>query len=598
MHDTFVQGEEYVEPFLLDGFVHELFLLSDWHSHYVSQSDHWETPKRRYEQLKHYIFETRNGIKRYIEDVDIRAKDKNLFVYNSSITKGMVPLVEDLWPEVRKNIPDAKLMIIGGFYSNAGRNGGPDESEINFHKLMNHYNGKDGITFTGVIPQSEIAQILAKASFMLYPPAFPETYGISTLEAINYNTLPITSRYGALEEVAAKSVSYLTEYEYFKDNRQKQRMIESILRAYKDDYLREQKQYACDEIKPWSTWDKVAEQWKHHFYNVFRIIPSRGETESVRKITSNVNRIFRRRNINQEDLYEPFNCTSEKEIVVITPVYNAERYIGNCIYSVASQIYDNYTQIIIDDISTDETVERAKDVISALEPRLQSKFKIIKNTEKGNALSNQVKEIERITNDDAIIVLLDGDDWLYNNPDIFRFLNDLYETGTKITYGSCRSLADNINLIAQDYPKHIKETKAYRDYQFRWGIPYTHLRTFKKDLYNKIDKSLLLDSNGRFYGPGGDGALLYCLLEAANPNEIEAVKRILVEYNDLNPLNDYKKNSEEQDKNQAEILNKRKEKPINNITEIIPEVLKHPKKKIDEIFRLYIRLLCKEIQGL
>ena len=68
------------------------------------------------------------------------------------------------------------------------------------------------VEFTGIIPQKDIAQRLAKAGFMLFPNAFPETFGISSLESLLYNTPIITNRFGALEETAIDLACYKMDY--------------------------------------------------------------------------------------------------------------------------------------------------------------------------------------------------------------------------------------------------------------------------------------------------------------------------------------------------------------------------------------------------
>jgi glycosyltransferase involved in cell wall biosynthesis len=176
MHDTFCDGDDLIEEFLLSGYINEIFTLSDWHTVYVATCDHGK--RRMFEVMKKYMFITRNGMTKYHDWIDITKKDPNHFVYNSSVTKGMRPLVNKVWPRIRELIPGAKLTIIGGYYRMRSDHE-PDQQEIEWRDMV--ANNPD-INFTGVIKQSEIADILCDASYMIYPADFPETFGISTLE--------------------------------------------------------------------------------------------------------------------------------------------------------------------------------------------------------------------------------------------------------------------------------------------------------------------------------------------------------------------------------------------------------------------------------
>jgi len=211
MHDTFCVGDHLIEDYVVNGYIDELFTLSDFHTSYFTTCAHGHK-KRNFEVLKPKIFQTRNGMTQYKDWIDVTQKDPNLFVYNSSITKGMIPLVTRIWPEIHKYIPQAKLKVIGGYYRFRDE-GGSDEAEDKWHALKKEYEARNiGIEFTGVIPQKEISDILEKSSYMIYPGAFPETFGISILESIAHNTPIIGCRFGAMEETAIENASYLIDY--------------------------------------------------------------------------------------------------------------------------------------------------------------------------------------------------------------------------------------------------------------------------------------------------------------------------------------------------------------------------------------------------
>jgi len=551
MHDTFANGDLILEDLLVQGHIDEVFTLSDFHSTYVMNCDHGK--RRNMEVLKHKFFQTRNGIVTYKNDVDIRKKDPHLYVFNAAFTKGMAPLVNDIWPKIKAKIPEAKLICIGGFYVFPGQE--LDAQGQEWTKMSSDPKNKNlGIEFTGVIKQSEIADILERASFKLFPGAFPETFGISSLEAIAYNTPLITTRFGALEETAVNEACYLIDYAiepnslfpWIPKQKQVDKFVNTVIMAHHNRYLHQQKQYACNQIKGVVGWDSVALQWKQHLYRNLGIYLSKEEYRKVCHINSRVRKVFGRRFTNIEENYLPRKV--EQKIVIISPTYNSERYINNCIESVVSQDYDNYEMIVIDDASTDNTYNIAKQWES-------DKIKVIRNEENKGAVRNQIESIRKYCKEDDIVMFLDGDDSFINDNEILHYYNNLYDGTTEFTYGSCYSMVDRIPLIAQNYPEEIKQKKEYRKYKFNWNMPYTHLRTFKAGLLNNIDDSNFQDENKNWYKAGGDGSIFYSLIEQADPDKVKVVSDILYNYNDINPLNDYKINGDEQTKNANRIIN-------------------------------------------
>lgn len=572
MHDTFCDGDDLIEDYVLEGRIDEIFTLSDFHTDYVTNCMHGK--RRNFEVLKKYVWQTRNGIQKHFEWTDIKDKDPDLFVFNSSVTKGLIPLVERIWPRVKTLIPQAKLKVIGGYYR--FRNGAePDEQEKTWRALVEKH---PEVEFTGIIKQDEIARIMQQASYMIYPAAFPETFGISSLESLYYNTPLITNVFGALEETAVSNACYKIPYaiepnvlfQHINGPDQENKFVKMVVEAYHNKYLHQQKMYACNQVKDICGWDTVALQWKQHFYNILGEYLPVEEYRKVQKINHRVKQVFRRRFSNPEELMEPRN--DQNRIVCVVPFYNAEKYIAKCIESIGSQDYDNYIVHLRNDCSTDNSAEAVNQALNRLPREISKKFISWYEAKNKGAVYNQVQamyyENEPIYDGD-IIALIDGDDWLPNDPNIFHKINNAYREGAQFTYGSCWSVIDNIPLIAQPYPPEVKQNRRYRDYRFNWNMPYTHLRTFDAMLItDMVPEDFMLD--GQWPRAGGDTHVFYTLIEKADPDGVVCIPDILYCYNDANPLNDYKINGEEQTKTAQTVLNKKDDMNKKKILIAIP----------------------------
>ena len=555
MHDTFCEGDQHIESMLLNGYIDEVFTLSDFHSWYFTTADHGS--KRNFEVLKHKFWQTRNGAVRHINDVDLSKKDQNHFVYNASATKGLIPLVTKIWPQILQSIPNAHLTCIGGYYR--FREGAePDAQEKTVQQLVD--SKPPGVTFTGVISQQRIAEILANANMMLYPTAFPETFGISSLESLLYKTPIVTNVFGALEETAVDIACYKIPYSStnnalfnnIDESAQAEKFVQTVLDAYNNTYLHYQKQNYCEVVNDIHSWGTVALQWDQHFHSIMDLAYPVDKYRAVTRINKKVARVFGRRFNNIEQRKEYSSTGDQRRIVVISPFRNADAYIKKHIDSVAQQDYDNYLHILIDDNS---------DNILSYSGRNN---KIIRNSEHKGCVQNQLTAINEFVKEDDIVMLLDGDDWLVNNNTLFHLYNDLYQQGYDFTYGSMWSVADNIPLIAQDW----NENGSYP-----WKIPYTHLRTMSGEIALKLNWDNY-NVDGKWMMSGADNPMFRESISYAN-NPI-AVKEIVVNYNDSNPLNDYKVNGEEQNRNAVtEISYEIKTENTNIVEQIEKEQMKN-----------------------
>jgi len=474
-----------------------------------------------------------------------------MFIFNANMSKGLDPLLNLVWPKVKKRIPSARLTVIGGHYK-LGAAFAHDDEETEFMKIAGPHLNDPTITFTGIVDQKTVAEISAKASYFLYPTAFPETYGISTLESLYANTPLITCRFGALEETASPQ-GYLIDYSATPNSLfpnvnaedQSNLIVEQVVAAYQNKTEHRRRMKALDEIKDLAGWDVVALEWKQHIYSKLGLYLSKGESQQVSYTKNKYHKIFNRRVSTSEEWLAP-KLGPEQKIVVVSPFYNAKQYIEQCIASVAAQDYENYEHWLIDDASTDNGLTIAENYINQLPKEIQNKFRLIRNEENQGAVYNHITVVRNLNPDD-IIMMLDGDDSLVNRPDIFDYYNTVHYN-YDFTYGSCWSIVDNIPLISQPYPPEVIESRKFKDYHFNWKMPYTHLRTMKAKLLLDVPNQAFQDDQGNWFKAGGDNATFYSALYNCDPNRIYVVPDIVYNYNDASPLNDYKVNREEQDR--------------------------------------------------
>ena len=96
------------------------------------------------------------------------------------------------------------------------------------------------------------------------------------------------------------------------------------------------------------------------------------------------------------------------KIDVIVPVYNVEKYLGECIESVLGQTYNEYCLILVDDGSTDSSGDDCDQYYS----KYPEKIKVL-HEKNGGSLHARLIGVQSADGD--VLVFLDSDDCLHNN---------------------------------------------------------------------------------------------------------------------------------------------------------------------------------------
>lgn len=147
----------------------------------------------------------------------------------------------------------------------------------------------------------------------------------------------------------------------------------------------------------------------------------------------------------------------EKPLVsIVTPCYNAGRFISQTINSVISQTYNNWEMIIVDDCSTDDS-EQIISHYSDMDYRIKY-IKLGKNS--GSPAAPRNRAIQEAKGE--IVAFLDADDlWKPNKLEVQ--LQKILDDGCDIVYSNGEMIDENNHYIRQmikvkktDYKRTLK----------------------------------------------------------------------------------------------------------------------------------------------
>ena len=116
-------------------------------------------------------------------------------------------------------------------------------------------------------------------------------------------------------------------------------------------------------------------------------------------------------------------------VSIITPMYNAQKYIAQTMDSVLAQTYSNWEMIIMDDCSTDSCPEIVKEYC-----RKDSRIKYFKNKENQGVSGTRNAAMQKATG--RYLAFLDSDD-LWRSDKLEKQLQLMENTGCSFCYGMC-----------------------------------------------------------------------------------------------------------------------------------------------------------------
>ena len=241
------------------------------------------------------------------------------------------------------------------------------------------------------------------------------------------------------------------------------------------------------------------------------------------------------------------------KFIILIPLYNVSKWISLSLNLIKLQSYKNFKCVIVDDASTDNSVEVIKSIIQD-----DSRFHLITNEKNlGSSLGNMMKAFDYIQpEDEDIIIRLDGDDWL-SSVFVLDYLNSIYESNNCwLTYGTYQCYPKGTDGFHHciDVPDDVHEDRAYRE----WTHVYSHLRTHKAFLLRNVDRNdLKYTADGDYFREAEDVAHMFPLIEMCGKDRIFCIKDILLILNRENENNVANKRLNKQKETEALIRKKK-----------------------------------------
>lgn len=198
-------------------------------------------------------------------------------------------------------------------------------------------------------------------------------------------------------------------------------------------------------------------------------------------------------------------------VSVIIPIYNTEKFIEKCVQSVMQQIYQNLDIVLIDDGSTDNSLEIIMEMM-----KKDSRIRVFSRENHG-LVSARKWGIELSKGD--LIGFVDSDDWI--EPTMYaRMVEKYLETGCDlVSSGICRDYVETSKsvILCDNYAeglyleleKKIYPTMLYDAVQEDHGLYCTLVnKLYKREILLQVYSNLNLDVT---YGEDAMAIYPYCL---------------------------------------------------------------------------------------
>ncbi|MEX2220834.1 MAG: glycosyltransferase family 2 protein [Candidatus Rokuibacteriota bacterium] len=136
-------------------------------------------------------------------------------------------------------------------------------------------------------------------------------------------------------------------------------------------------------------------------------------------------------------------------VSVVTPVYNGATFLGECVESVLAQSYDNWEYTIVNNCSTDASLE-----IAERYARKDSRIRVFSTDRLLDVMGSQNTAFRQVSQKASYCKMVHADDWLFR--DCLRQMVDLGEAHPTVgIVGAYRLDGVQVDLDGLPYPSTV-----------------------------------------------------------------------------------------------------------------------------------------------
>jgi glycosyltransferase involved in cell wall biosynthesis len=148
-------------------------------------------------------------------------------------------------------------------------------------------------------------------------------------------------------------------------------------------------------------------------------------------------------------------------VSVVTPVYNGEDYLEECIQSVVNQTFSDWELLILDNVSTDSS-----SVIADRFAAQDSRIRVLRASEFLDAIDNHNRSLRAMDPRSRYCKFLQADDWIY--PECLELMTDIAERHPTVGVVSSYRLVDK--RVNQESPMIYPQTVMPGLEAVRWEL--------------------------------------------------------------------------------------------------------------------------------